>query len=64
MNQSDSQEIQQKRCTCQAYLTFSPPNSHYKRFKFDLILNKSERLQFQKEVKYNILESLVFNRSI
>ena len=64
MNQSDSQRIQQKRCMCHADLTFSPPNSYYKRFKFDLILNKSVRLQFQDEAKDYILESLVFNRSI
>ena len=61
MNQSFSLKIEQKRSTCQ---TFSPPNSHYKRFKFDLILNKRVRLQFQEEVKDNILESLVLNRSI
>ena len=58
MNQSDSQKIEQKRCTCQPDFTFSPPNSHYKRFKFELILNKSVRLQFHEEVKDIILESL------
>ena len=61
MNQSDSQRTEQKRYPCQADLTFSSPNSHYKRFKFGLILNKSVRLQFQEEVKDNILESFVFN---
>ena len=64
MNKSGSQKIQQKRCTCQTDLTFSLPNSHYKRFKFDLILSKSIRLQFREEVKDNILKLLVFNRSI
>ena len=58
MNQSDSQKIEQKSSTCQADSTFSPPNCHYKLFKFDLIFNKSVRLQFQEEVKDNILESL------
>ena len=48
--------------SCRLYIKF--PNIHYKRFKFDLILNKSVRLQFQEEVKYDILESLVFNRNI
>ena len=43
---------------CQADFTFSQSNIHYKRFKFDLILNKSVRLQFQEEVKDIILESL------
>ena len=64
MNQSDSQKIQQKRCTCQADFTFSPENSHFKRFKFDLILNKSVRLQLQEELKDNILESSVFNCNV
>ena len=64
MNQSDSQKIEQKRCTCQADLIFSLQNSHYKRFKFDLAFNKSVRLQFQEEVKDNILESLISNSSI
>ena len=54
MNQSDNQKIGQKRCTCQTDLTFSQPNSHYKLFKFNLILNKSVILQFQEEVKDNI----------
>ena len=44
MNQSGNQGIEQKRCTCQKDFTFGPINSHYKRFKFDLILNKSVRL--------------------
>ena len=43
---------------CQADFTFSQLNIHYKRFKFDLILNKSVRLQSQEEVKDIILESL------
>ena len=43
---------------CQADFTFSQLNIHYKRFKFDLILNKSVRLQFQEEVKNIILKSL------
>ena len=46
---------------CQADFTFSQLNIHYKRFKFDLILNKSVRLQFQEEVKNIILESLCLN---
>ena len=46
---------------CQADFTFSQLNIHYKRFKFDLILNKSVRLQFQEEVKNIILESLYLN---
>ena len=46
MNQSDNQKIEQKRCTCQADKTFSPPNSHYKLFKFDFNFSKSVRLQF------------------
>ena len=58
MNQPDSQKIEQKKCTNQTNFTFSPPNSHYKLFKFDLIFSKSVRLQFQEEVKDNILESL------
>ena len=58
MNQSNSQKIEQKRCMCQADFTFSQLNIHYKRFKFDLIFNKSVRLQFQEEVKDIILESL------
>ena len=64
MNQPDSLKIPQKRCTCEADFTFSPTNSLYKRFKFDLILNKSVKLQFQEDVKDYILESLVFNRNI
>ena len=43
---------------CQADFTFSQLNIHYKRFKFDLILNKSVRLQFQEEVKDIILKLL------
>ena len=58
MNESNSQKIEQKRCMCQADFTFSQLNIHYKRFKFDLILNKSVRLQSQEEVKDIILESL------
>ena len=58
MNQSNSQKIEQKRCMYQSDFTFSQLNIHYKRFKFDLILNKSVRLQSQEEVKYIILESL------
>ena len=54
MIQIDNQKTEQKRCTCQTNLTFSQTNIHYKRFKFDLILNKSVRLQFQEEVKDNI----------
>ena len=46
---------------CQADFTFSQLNIHYKRFKFDLILNKSLRLQFQEEVKNIIPESLCLN---
>ena len=46
---------------CQADFTFSQLNIHYKRFKFDLILNKSVRLQFQDKVKNIILESLCLN---
>ena len=33
MNQSDNQNVQQKRCMCQTDLTFSLLNSHYKRVK-------------------------------
>ena len=51
MNKSESQMIQQKRCMCQTDLTFRPSNSPHKRAKFDLILNKNVRLQFQEEVK-------------
>ena len=40
MDQFDSYKIQQKRCMRQTDLTFSPQNSHYKRFKFDLFLTK------------------------
>ena len=64
MNQSGIQKIQQKRCACRADLTFSQTNSHYKRFKFDLILSKSVSFQFQEELKDNILELLVFKRCI
>ena len=46
---------------CQTDFTFCQLNIHYKRFKFDLILNKSVRLQFQEEVKDIILESLCLN---
>ena len=49
---------------CQADITSSFPNIHYQSFKFNLIFNKSVRLQFQEEVKDNILESLVLNRNI
>ena len=64
MNQSDSQKIDQKRCTSQADLAFGPPTCCHKRVKFDLILSKSVRLQFQEEAKEDILESLVFNHNI
>ena len=64
MNQFNSQKIEQKRCMCQADFTFSQLNIHYKRFKFDLALNKSVRLQSQEEVKDIILKSLCFNRNI
>ena len=64
MNQSDRQKIQQNRCMFQADLTSSFPNIHYKRFKFDLIFNKSVRNQLREEVKDNILESLVFKCKI
>ena len=43
---------------CQTDFTFSQSNIYYQRFKFDLILNKSVRHQFQEEVKDIILESL------
>ena len=55
MNQSEIQKIQQKRCTCQVDFAFSPPNSHYNRFKFDLILDKSVRFQFHKGSKREYL---------
>ena len=58
MNQSNRQKIEQKRCMCQTDFAFSQLNIHYKRFKFDLILNKSVRLQSQEEAKYIILELL------
>ena len=45
-------------------LTFSQSNSRHKRVKFDLIFNKNIRLQFQEDVKDDILESLVFNCNI
>ena len=53
-----------KKGTCKTDFTFSPPNINYKRFKFNLIFNKSVRPQFHEEVKDNNLESFVFNRSI
>ena len=64
MNLSDSQRIEQKSCTCYADFTINPPNSNYKRFKFDLILRKSVRLQFQEEVKDIILESLCLTEAL
>ena len=48
---------------CQTNLTFSLPNSRHKQVKFDLILNKSVRLQFQ-EVKDDIFESPMLNSNI
>ena len=51
-----------KRGVCvKQTLHCSQLNIHYKRFKFDLILNKSVRLQFQEEVKDIILKSLCLN---
>ena len=64
MNQSNSQKIEKNRCMCQADFTFSQLNIHYKRFKFDLILNKSVRLQFQEEVKKYYSRITMFNRII
>ena len=61
MNQFDSRKIERKRCTCQADLTSSLPNSRHKRVKFLLILNKNVRLHFHEEVKDYILGSLVSN---
>ena len=49
---------------CQADFTFSQLNIHYKRFKFDLILNKSVRLQFQEEVKKYYSRITMFKRKI
>ena len=39
-------------------------NSHHNRVKFDLIFNKNIRLQFQEDVKDDILESLMLYWSI
>ena len=64
MNQSNNQKIEQKRCMCQADFTFSQLNIHYKRFKFDLILNKSVRLQSQKRSKRYYSRITMFNRNI
>ena len=45
----------------QTDLTFVLPSILYKKVKFDLILIKNVRLQIKKEVKYEILESLMSN---